>query len=298
VPRYLELFDTGEANRAPKMAESRPRPAMALLDADFAPGAVAMSRAVDLAAEIARTEGVGWVQVKHTVHAGAVGAYAERAALAGMIGIVILAGMPNMAWPGVRGAAVATSPIAIGVPSSSGSPFLLDMATAMIALGKIKQYELRGEPLPADSAVTAEGEPTTDAALAKMPLPLGGIKGAGLSLGFELLTSVLAGVPIVAPVHGKLPGAKRHRQNAAVIVVDPTAHGGSGAFETAVADTLASIRSLPPLSEGSAVGVPGDRGDATAAERRKGGIPLPQKAVDELNALAEAKGLPPLATLG
>jgi ureidoglycolate dehydrogenase (NAD+) len=298
LPRYLELFASGEANRTPNMVVSRPRPAVALIDADHAPGAVAMGQAVDLAIAIARDEGAAWVQVRHTVHAGAVGAYAEAAARAGMVGLVMLAGMPNMAWPGVQGAAVATSPIAIGVPAAGGAPFLLDMATAMIALGKIKQYEMRGEPLPEGSAVTADGEPTTDAAQAKMPLPLGGIKGAGLSLAFELATSVLAGSPIVAPVHAKAPGARRHRQNAAVVVVDPACFGPADAFATAVANTLAAIRGLPPLREGSAMGVPGDRGAATAAKRRTGGIPLPAKLVEELDALAAAAGLLPLTRLG
>jgi ureidoglycolate dehydrogenase (NAD+) len=298
LPRYIELFAAGEANRTPHMTESRPRPAVALLDADHAPGAVAMGRAVALGLEIAQDQGAAWVQVRHTVHAGAVGAYAEAIARAGMVGLVLLAGMPNMAWPGVRGAAVATSPIAIGVPAAGGAPFLLDMATAMIALGKIKQHELRGEPLPPDSAVTAEGEPTTDPAIAKMPLPLGGIKGAGLSLAFELATSVLGGSPIVAPVHAKAPGARRHRQNAAVIVVDPAAFGPAAAFAAAVAETLAAIRGLPPLVEGAAIGVPGDRGTATAAARRADGVPLPAKVVEELDSLAASAGLAALPRLG
>lgn len=289
LPRYVEMFASGEANRSPRMSERLPRPGLAVLHADHAPGAVAMRRAVDMGIGLARTQGVAWVQVVETVHSGAIGAYAERAARAGMVGIVLLAGMPNMAWPGARGAAVATSPIAIGVPAGE-TPFLLDMATAMIALGKIKQHELKGLPLPEGVAVTAEGVQTTDPTLAKMPLPLGGMKGAGLSLGFELLTSVMAGVPVVAPVHARAEGAKRHRQNAVVIVVDPAALGDPAEFRALAAQTLDAIRGLPPLGD-DPVSIPGDRGGATARRLATEGITLPGKVVEELNALAAAAGL-------
>ena len=109
--------------------------------------------------------------------------------------------MPNMSYPGVTGAAVATSPLAISVPTAGERPpVLLDMATAGIALGKIAQYRNAGKQLPEGVAATADGTPTTDPALAKMPLPLGGAKGAGMSLVFELLTSVLVGARTAAEV--------------------------------------------------------------------------------------------------
>lgn len=298
VPRYIELFDRGEANRAPKMVETTLRPGTAKIDADFAPGAVALGRAVDLGVEMAASQGVAWVQVKHSVHAGAMGYFVEKAAKQGMIALLMLTGMPNMAYPGARAAGVATSPIAIGVPNAGGAPFLLDMATAVIAFGKIKQYALRGEALPEASAVTPEGVVTTDAEAAKWPLPLGGMKGAGLSLGFELLTSVLAGAPTLAPIHGKVESARRHRQNAAVIVLDPASFGPADAFAAAVDETLAAIRGLPRIDEAQAIGVPGDRGGKIAAERTAKGIPLPEKTLAELQSLAEAKGLAPLAVKG
>lgn len=290
LPRFAELFDKGEANPRPQMTETILRPAVALISADHAPGAIAVARGAELAVSIARSEGVGWVSVRETAHAGAMGYYAERITRSGMIGIVMLAGMPNMAYPGAAGAAVATSPLAIGVPAGARAPFLLDMATAMIALGKINQHRIKGLPLPENAAVTAEGVPTTDANLAKMPLPLGGIKGAGLSLAFELMTSVLAGVPVLAPFHAKAEGSKRHRQNAVVIAVDPAAYGDPAQIEAAVTETLASIGRLPPL-DGDAPGVPGERGSANAAERSSGGIPIPDATWAELAALAKTHGL-------
>lgn len=294
VPRYIELFDSGEAKLSPAMVERRLKPAVSLIEADFAPGPVALIRAVELGVEMATEQGVGWVQVRQTVHAGAIGYYVERVAKAGMVGVMMLAGMPNMAYPGARTAGVATSPLAIAIPSVGQAPFLLDMATAIIAFGKLAQYRMRGETLPENSAVSAEGRVTTDPQLAKWPLALGGMKGAGLSLAFELLTSVLAGAPTLAPVHRKVEGARRHRQNATLIVLDPQVFGGREVFSTAVAETLDAIRSLPATEPGGVVGVPGDRGSARAAERAQSGIPLSATILTRLAELAAAKGMDPI----
>lgn len=291
VPRYVELFESGEANLKAQIEVERLRPALALVSADHAPGPVALTRGMRIAIEIAREQGVGWVQVKETVHAGALGYYTEMAANEGMVGLAFLAGMPNMAYPGARGAAVATSPFAITVPAGDRAPFSLDMATATIALGKINQYKMKGLQLPPDAAVTADGVPTTDPAEAKMPLPMGGIKGAGMSLGFELLTSVLAGVPIVAPFHAKSEGAKRHRQNAVLMAVDAAAFGDPEAYAASVAQTLAAITGLAPLDETAPVSVPGERGARTAEKRKAEGIPLPQGIWKALTGMAEKLGI-------
>ena len=55
-----------------------------------------------------------------------------------------------------------------------------------------RQGEQRGE---------AEGDPTTDPALAKVPTPVGGAKGAGMSLVFEMLASGLVANPIASSYH-------------------------------------------------------------------------------------------------
>jgi ureidoglycolate dehydrogenase (NAD+) len=50
------------------------------------------------------------------------------------------------------------------------------------------------------------------------------MKGAGMSLAFGLLTSVLSGQPILAPIHNKFEGVKRYRQNAVMICLFSNFH--------------------------------------------------------------------------
>jgi LDH2 family malate/lactate/ureidoglycolate dehydrogenase len=235
------------------------------------------------AIEVARQTGVAWAAVRGTVHTGAIGYYTSQAAQAGFAGIGIVAGVPNMAYEGARGAGVATSPLSIALPASKRPDFVLDMATASIALGKIAQYRARGEELPPGVAVTAAGDPTTDPAEAKIPLPVGGAKGSGMSLAFELLASGLTGNPIVAPFHA---GKKGHRQNATLIAVDISAFLPLGAFSQIVDETIDAITSMDPSGDAPIL-VPGARGAATAAQRAGGGVPLPQKIWDEITELAE-----------
>jgi LDH2 family malate/lactate/ureidoglycolate dehydrogenase len=139
VPRYLELFDKGESRADAVPAVERPRAAIAIIDAHAAPGPVALTLAADAAVDAARGCGVGWASVRGTVHTGAIGYYTSRVAAAGMAAVGVVAGMPNMAYAGAKGAAVATSPLSVAVPAGRHGLVLLDMATAVMALGRIAQ---------------------------------------------------------------------------------------------------------------------------------------------------------------
>ncbi|MFE1884355.1 Ldh family oxidoreductase [Streptomyces diastatochromogenes] len=219
--------------------------------------------------------------------------YTHRIRSGGLVGIGFVAGMPNMGYTGVKGAAVATSPLAIAVPAREHAPLLLDMATATIALGKIRQARASGTPLPEGAAATRDGTPTTDPEQAAMPLPLGGAKGSGMSIAFELLTSVLVGAPIFSAFHSDDPQGRAHRQNALLLALDPAAFGNPDAFVAAVDDTLATLKALP-LGEGAdGAFYPGERSASVAEERGAKGVPVAPKVWRELTERAERLGVPP-----
>lgn len=288
IAKYAEMFGNGIANPSPSIEVSSGASAVALVAADRAPGPVALTQAADHAVETARTTGIAAVAVKDTVHTGAIGYYTSRIAGSGLVGIAFVAGMPNMGYTGAKGAAVATSPLAIAVPGVGGTGVLLDMATATIALGKIAQHKAAGKVLPEGAATTADGEPTTDPELATMPTPMAGPKGSGMSLAFELITSVLAGAPILASVH--TGGPRKHRQNALLIAIDPAAFGGDG-FTADVDATIAALKALPVAEGYDEISVPGDGSNAVAEERTAHGIPVKPKAWKELEGLAAELGI-------
>ena len=298
VPRYLELFDKGESVADAVPTVTRPRAAIAIIDAHAAPGPVALNRAADEAVAAARTCGVGWASVRGTVHTGAIGYYTSRAAQAGMAAVGVVAGVPNMAYAGARGAAVATSPLSVAVPAGRHELVLLDMATAVMALGRIAQLKAAGKELPPGVALTADGEPTTDPALAKVPTPVGGAKGSGMSLVFEMLASGLAANPIVPAYHSGTKEGKRHRQNAFLLAIDVTAFVPLDEFKESVDETVDAIKSLPPTDETHEILIPGERGRQSERQRSSAGIPLGPKVWRELTEIATGLGVDVPAPIG
>jgi ureidoglycolate dehydrogenase (NAD+) len=98
IPGYIERLKTKAINPAPEMRVEQRSGAVAILEADRAPGAVAMAKAMDEAIARAREVHVGWCAARNITHAGAVGYFALRAANAGMAGIVMSASGPMMAY--------------------------------------------------------------------------------------------------------------------------------------------------------------------------------------------------------
>lgn len=291
IPRYLELLGTGAINPQPRITRRVAAGAIALLDADRAPGPVAMTRAMDEAISIARVVHLGWVVARDITHAGAVGHFALRAAEAGMIGLVMTASGPLMTWPGSRGAVVSTNPIAIAIPAGTRPPLLLDMSTASVALGKIMSAKDAGAAIPEGWGVDLQGHPTTDPAAVATLLPMAGPKGAGLSLMIECLASIAAGNPVIAPaLHGAAP-ADGPRMNGVAVALDIAAFGDAHGFLREV-DSLAAAVAAVPTREDATVLLPGERGAAVMEMRLREGIPLPLGTWNRLAKTASGLGVP------
>ena len=75
------------------------------------------------------------------------------------------------------------------------SPIVYDAAFSGSSHGKIRIYEQKGMHLPEGWALDREGQPTTDpkVAIDGLLAPIGGFKGAGLSMIMGILSSMLSG---------------------------------------------------------------------------------------------------------
>jgi ureidoglycolate dehydrogenase (NAD+) len=289
LPFYLKLIERGEIDPKARPQLLHDRAATFVLDGGHGFGPVAMMQAVAIAAERARTTGVCFGLVRETTHTGAIGRYAQWMAERGCAGLIMGAGAAFVAYHGARVASIGTSPIAIAVPSG-GDAIVLDMATSTISNGKIVQALATGAQLPPGTVLTKDGEPTTDPALAEVLLPLGGAKGSGLALMFEMLASVLAAAPIQAR---RLGAEKRRRlaQNSVILAVDVATFRPLADFSHD-ADTLAALLKALPLQQGfDEILLPGERAGRSAAARRKSGIPIPPKLWEELAAVAKAHAI-------
>src|SRR5215475_6815484 len=232
LPRYLDLINNKSINPKASMRVVKRSGAIALLDADRAPGPVAMMRAVEEAVGRAREVHVGWCAARNITHAGAIGYYALKVAEAGMAGIVMAASSPLMAYHGARVAGVSTNPLAIAVPGKIHPPFLLDMSTSTVANGKVLNARDAGKAVPVGWGIDADGRDTTDPKKIKTLTPLGGAKGSSLSFMIECLASLAVGNPLIAQALASGGAVESPVLNGVVVAVDLAAFGDIDTFGT------------------------------------------------------------------
>jgi ureidoglycolate dehydrogenase (NAD+) len=294
LPRYLSLLARGEIDPKAQPQIVHDRAAVFIVDAGHGFGPVAVMHAAALAVERAKRNGICLALIRHTTHTGAIGRYAQWMAERGCAAVLMGAGPALMAYYGARVASMATSPIAIAVPSGKG-PIVLDMATSTISNGKILQARSTGAALPEGAVLDAAGQATTDAKEAEILLPLGGPKGSGLALMFEMLASVLAGAPIQARALGP-ERRSRHTGNTAMFAIDIETFRPLGDFENDADALTAIVKALPRQAGFDEILLPGERGSRSETARRASGIPIPKKLWEELGLIAKAHGVTPLRT--
>jgi LDH2 family malate/lactate/ureidoglycolate dehydrogenase len=292
IPRYMELVDEGSLNPRPDIKVRLETPAALLIDADRGAGPISMTLAADGAVRKAKEAGIGLALVRRTTHTAAIGFYTRRVAEAGMAALAATASIPNMPYHGARVPSVSTSPLSLAVPGGRGAaPLVLDMATSVVSLGRLAQMRRTGKTLPPGWALDADGNATTDAGRAELPLPLGGAKGAGLALMAECMASIMTGNPILAPALAEGGDAALHRQNSFIIAIDIARFVDTGAFRAGVARLVGVLTGLPLQAGFDAILMPGERGDRVHAERSARGIPIPPHTWTELARVAARFGV-------
>ncbi|HSB79298.1 MAG TPA: Ldh family oxidoreductase [Candidatus Methylomirabilis sp.] len=295
LPIYVERLQAGLTKGRAQGVVISETPTTAVYDGQDGLGQVVGTKAMRLAIAKAESAGVGLVTARNSTHYGTAGYYAMMALDKDMIGIALTNSPSLMApWGGKR-AYLGSNPIAIAVPAGKEKPFVLDMATTVVARGAIILAAKKGETIPISWGLNKDGEPTTNAKEANEGalLPLGGHKGYGLAMAIEVLVATLAGGPF-GPHIGEL-------------YKNPTRAQGVGHFFGAIridrfrpvaefkADMDAMIREVKaePLAKGfDKIMVAGEPEFLVEQERREKGVPLSDAVVNDLSKLGASIGIP------
>jgi LDH2 family malate/lactate/ureidoglycolate dehydrogenase len=298
---YCERLRRGVASPQPNIKVARVAPAAALVDGDNGLGLVVGHRAMAEAIAIAQECGVGLAGVKHSGHYGMGALYVLQAVEAGCIGLAFTNASPALPVWGGRTPLLGTSPFAAGAPAGAALPFVLDMACSIVARGKLKYAAQRGEPIPEGLALDKQGRPTTDGAEAfeGVVLPMGGVKGAGLSMLMDVLSGVFTGAAFGGDVRNPFTG------------LDGPQHTGHfflafkadlflprDTFETRMQTLGARVKSQPRAEGFEEILMPGELEDRNEKERRAQGIPLTPDVVLILKTEGEWVGVPFPAAAG
>jgi ureidoglycolate dehydrogenase (NAD+) len=274
LPHYLDRLDNGTIRARPQLRVQRTAAATALIDADQGHGIVVAHRAMAEAVAIAREHGVGAVGVRDSSHCGAIGLYTRAAARAGCVGFA-LTHADSVAVPhGGRRPFFGTNPISFAFPREGREPLCLDMATTSIPFGRVRNARREGHALPADTAVDARGDFTTDADAAVAVAPLGGreygYKGYALALVIDLLCGPLLGNPYGAHITPMFAALDRPRHiGAFFIALDPDRFAGGAALAAQVEAMAQDLAAEP-----GALRLPGDPEAEVAAQRGRDGVPI------------------------
>jgi ureidoglycolate dehydrogenase (NAD+) len=293
---YVSKFEAGGFNTDPDIAVTPVADAAVLVDADDGPGQSAGVRAMDEAMALARDRGVGLAAVANSNHFGTAAYYTERASAADLIGLSMTNVESDVAPFGGVDALLGTNPISFSIPTDRAFPITLDMATSVVAMGKI-DHALDGDgEIPETWALDASGEPTTDPAEVAALRPVGGPKGFGLGIVVDVLCGILTGAG-TSPTAGALyddfdePMELGHFFGA----IDPSAFQDVESFKARVGEYVDRIKAERPRDGVDEIRVPGELEALAKREHERDGISLNGDAIRGVRSLAERYGvaLPP-----
>ena len=296
VDFYVRRTRAGQIKPRPEVRIVRESAAAATVDAGLALGFVAGHRAMTIAIEKAQATGVGIVTVANSTHYGAGAYYAMMALEHDMIGVSMTTGGRLMALPGGSRRAIGLNVLSVAAPTPRGYPYVLDMATSVVAAGKLEIARRRGQPIPAGWAVDTEGRPLTDpfklhpdGAL----LPLGGLpatgafKGFGLTLMVDILCGALSGFGTSVEIDPGITAA--HCFGALRIdAFEPLPE-----FLEHMGRTIDTLKATPMPAGAPEVRIPGELEHGLAGQRRAAGaVPLHPAILEGFRAAAQELDVP------
>ncbi|MEM9681750.1 MAG: malate/lactate/ureidoglycolate dehydrogenase [Pseudomonadota bacterium] len=298
LPRYISCVLSGELSPNQHVEILKDEGTTLMLDGKQGYGQVIGREAMELGIERARKNGVCVMTVRNSFHLCRIGAWAEQCAAAGMVSmhyVNVLGKRPLVAPYGGGDARYGTNPYTCVLPATNDNPpVLLDMATSLIAVGKVRVARNKGEQVREGALIDSHGRPTTDPnAMYTQPygavLPFGDHKGYGMALMSEMLAGVLSGGDTMRRDTAREKDTALN--NMLTIIFDPQRFVDGGRYKTEMDATITDVRASPPQDPSQPVLMPGDPERTNRAERGANGIPIDAATWEELLSAAESVGL-------
>ncbi|KAL2187106.1 Malate/L-lactate dehydrogenase [Thermothelomyces heterothallicus CBS 203.75] len=297
IPSYLSRIRNGVLDPKAEPTLAQVTPVVAQVDGHNGFGFPAAHLAMDAAISMARTFGIGMVSVKHSNHFGMSAWIVRQAVDAGMMSLVFTNSSPALPVWGGKSQLMGVSPIACGAPGGPNSvPFILDMAPSVAARGKIYKALRRGEKIPLDWALDADGKPTDDPekALKGVMLPMGGPKGSALAIMMDIFSGVLSGSAFAGGVTGPYDMSKPGDVGHFIVAIKPDLFMSLDEFRQRMDVLYQRVVGSDKMEGVDKIYFPGEIEQLTEARRLSQGIPFVQGEIDALNAEADMLGVPKL----
>jgi LDH2 family malate/lactate/ureidoglycolate dehydrogenase len=205
LPTYIERIRQGGILLDAEPAWDWQTETMASIDCKGAIGQLGAQRAVDWVTAQARSHGVAMVAVHNNNHVGMMAAYRQSFQRNGVMGLLTNISGTSVTPSGGTRLSLGSNALCLVTPRvRSNEPFCIDMASGVVAAGKVREAAAFGRSIPGDWLLDSTGQPSQDPndleAGGMIPV-FGGYKGLGIHLILELLAGVLAAGMTSARVH-------------------------------------------------------------------------------------------------
>lgn len=287
IPIYAKRLQLGIVNPRPNITFKRETPTSALVDADNGLGQVAGYKAMKKCIEKAKQSGMASMAIQHSNHFGIGAYYSLMAAEEGMIGVTCTNASPWVAPFGGRDKMLGTNPVAITVPAGKYPHLCLDMASTVVARGKLEIAFRKGEKIPLTWATDSEGRPTDDPAkgLNGTLLPMGGPKGYGLALMVDIFTGIMTASSYGRHIGSLFEDLDRPQNIGHFIsVMRMDLFEEPDVFKERIDNMIEEIKGSEKAAGVKEIYMPGEI-EYLNTKKREAGIPLNEKVVDALMVL-------------
>ncbi len=292
---YIDRIKAGVMNAETKCTIVREKASTALIDCNNGVGQVASHFAMDKAIEKAKTTGTAFVATTHSNHFGAGAYWAMKALEHGMIGFACTNGPASFAPTGGTFPMLGTNPFAVAIPTAKELPFVLDLATTVVARGRIILHAKQNLPLQPGWALDAKGRPTIDPheAVKGLLAPIGGYKGYGIALAIDIISGIMTGSNYGTHFPGFLADNMEDPSDIGSIfaAISIDSFIDIPEFTAGIDKAIQEIKACPKAEGVEKIYIPGEIEAGIRAERLKDGIPLPEAVVEDFAALGESMGI-------
>ena len=291
---YVKRLKMGLVNPHPDVEVTQESAATLLVDGDNGMGQVVAVRALDLGLDKAKESGGVSIGIRHSNHYGAGAYYVQRAVARDAIAFAYSNAPPTMApWGGVD-PYIGTNPYAYGVPAGEYRPIILDMATSIVARGKVILAAESNEPIPEGWAIDKEGNPTTDAqeALEGSVLPFGGPKGYALSLMIDIMAGALTGAGFGPRINSMYDNFDEPQNVGAFFqLIDISRFTDPATFKVRVDRMIEEIKSSRKAAGTEEIFLPGEIEFRKEKERMAAGVPVGAETFADLREVGKSCGV-------
>ncbi len=302
--RYTDGLKTGVMKPVTDIKILKETPNTLLISGGDGLGHVVSYEAMKLVIDKALKNNVAFAVVRDSNHYGIAGYYSMMALEHDLIGLSTTNSKVVVVPTHGRNTVMGTNPISIAVPAGEERPFVLDMATSTVPVGKLEVYEREGKAMPITWAIDELGNPTQDITRVLTNLgskkgggllPLGGAeeengghKGYGLGLTVDILSGVLSGSTFGPNVHARKDAPAKISHLFGAIKID--AFIEPALFKSMIDEYINILKNAGKAAGKDRIFIHGEK-EFELYEQQKEEVGIYYKVVEELRKIGRGVGI-------